>query len=164
LDQSGHRVDLEQIGLVQQDYALALHLRENALESHVRFTGRLPHDETLRRMAMADLLVVIQPDTAVQVPGKLYEMLPFRKPIVALTGAGATADVIGEYRLGVVAEPKDPQAIASAILRAAEMRPNEEDKDGWDRALQAFDGRALTASLAEALNRVSYRCVRTRRR
>ena len=83
-------------------------------------------------MNNADLLLIVQPDTALQVPGKLYEMLMFRKPIVAVTGDGETADIVRRFEIGAVADLKDPAGIATAIDQAAGMIANS--TEGWDRA------------------------------
>jgi hypothetical protein len=68
-----------------------------------------------------------------------------------LTGEGATADIIERFKLGAVANPADPGAIASAILDAAHGRSGC-IQSGWDQALRAFDGRRLTSELAQVLN------------
>ena len=106
-------------------------------------------------MAAADILAVIQPDTSIQVPGKLFEMMPFRKPILALTEEGATADIVGEYVLGRVAPSNDSDAIASAILQLVAENSDYPDPSGWERAMDAFDGRRLTQDLADILNQLS---------
>jgi len=151
LAEAGYRVTLEQVGVVEQSSALQQYLRENQLEPCFQFRGPVSHAEALDRMAAADVLLVLQPGTSIQVPGKLFEMLPFRKPVVALTREGATADIIERFKLGVVADPADTDAISSAILDAAYGRSGC-SQSGWDRALRAFDGRRLTSELAQVLD------------
>ena len=148
---SGHRVIFEQIGLVNGQNEPSQH---TSTES-VQFRGQLPHDKTLERMAVADILVVIQPDTSIQVPGKLFEMLPFRKPLLVLTGKGATADIIQRFKLGVVADPTDQQAIASAIMQVANGQCHCPGNAEWKRALDTFDGRLLTSAFADTLNAIA---------
>ena len=155
LSASGLDVTLEQVGLVDGRAELSAYLRKRGLEGRVRLTERLPHDETLRRLAAANVLVVIQPGTRTQVPGKLYEMLMFRKPILAVTEEGATADIMREFGLGEVASSGDSGAIARAIVRLSQNRGETNADRGLDAALQAFDGRELTRRLAEALHAIS---------
>jgi glycosyltransferase involved in cell wall biosynthesis len=149
---SGHNVTVEQVGQVDGRTQLLAYLREHALEDCVRLTEPLPHDQMLRRLAAADVLVVIQPGTRIQVPAKLYEMLMFRKPILALTDEGATGEIVEEFGLGEVAPPDDGERIASAILRLAHDLPKSQGNPGWDAAQRAFDGRELTRKLADTLN------------
>lgn len=153
----GHRVVFEQIGYHDRRFELADYVERNGLQNRVVLTDRLPHEEVLERMQAADVLVLVQPGTHLQVPGKLYEMLMFRKPILALADDGATADVIRDYRLGLVADPRDTDAIADGLrtlLRDGQTLAEDAD---WPAALEAFDGRRLTQQLARRLEQVAGR-------
>jgi glycosyltransferase involved in cell wall biosynthesis len=154
---SGTRVHFEQIGSIShaRREELAACLRGRDLDGCVTLTRRLPHDQALVRMADADVLAVIQPGMPTQVPGKLYEMLMFRKPIVALTDGGATADMMNKFRLGAVADPHDPASIAAAMIRAGQIRERRETTAEWSDALDEFDGRKLTGRLAGLLEKVA---------
>lgn len=152
---SGYQITLEQIGDVGQRTQLLDFLRENRLEDCVQLQDQMPHDQMLRRLARADLLVIIQPDTKIQVPAKLFEMMMFGKPMVALTEEGSTADIILKYNLGVTAPSSDMEKIASAIVEAAGKQNDENFRLGWKAALDAFNGRNLTFNLAAILKTVT---------
>lgn len=148
LKNSGHQVQFEQIGLVTHPPDLAEQLLEWELPE-VELCGRLSHETTLQRMANADVLVVIQPMSTLQVPAKLYEMLVFRKPILVITKDGATADLIRKYGIGVIADPSSPEDIANTI-QTLDGRMNENGiKGNWDRAITDFDSRNLTENLLD---------------
>jgi glycosyltransferase involved in cell wall biosynthesis len=157
LVESGQSVSLEQVGTVVPETNLMNYLREHRLEQFVQFFGQQPYEVALQRMAAADAFVLIQPGTSVQVPGKLFEMLLFRKPIVALTNGGETADIIKKYRLGVVADPNDHHAIARAVRHVAQDFEEKRHDSAWQAALDAFDGRRLTRRLAACLDDVCSR-------
>ena len=147
-------MQFEQIGLVDHPPDLAERLVEWELpEVHLR--GRLSHEETLMQMAKSDVLVVIQPMSTLQVPAKLYEMLTFRKPILVITKDGATADVINEYKIGLIADPKDPVKIADAIRELDLQMKAESFRGDWDRAIDAFDSRNLTSQLVNVMNQIT---------
>jgi glycosyltransferase involved in cell wall biosynthesis len=143
---TGQRISMEQIGPV--DAACRPTSRPSDPNGAVRLLGSLPHDQTLRRMAAASVLVLIQPDNRLQIPGKLYEMLPFRKPMLTLAGAGATAEVVQQYDLGPIVDSSAPEAIAQGILRASSPESRTEAARGAQRAMADFDGRTLTGRLA----------------
>jgi glycosyltransferase involved in cell wall biosynthesis len=151
LAKAGCRVTFEQVGTLAHSSSLLEYLRANQWDSYFQIRGRVSHGETLARMAAADVLLVLQPGTSVQVPGKLFEMLPFRKPLVAVTGEGATADIVRQFGLGFVADPGDPEAIAAAILRAGSGGLQAAGNLCREQALGAFDGRRLAGMLAETL-------------
>jgi glycosyltransferase involved in cell wall biosynthesis len=152
LHRRGLRVRFEQIGSCDQSFQLSRYVREKGLEDWVSIEPPVSHEVALRRMAAADILTLVQPGTDLQVPGKLFEMLLYRKPIVALADAGATADIIQAYGLGAVASGDDPEMIACAIERAASVAGEIANSDGWSRALKDFDGRELTRALAGELD------------
>ncbi len=153
LKASGTELLFQQIGVFRQDFDVQGYIRELQLEENFCDLGQQPHEVTLRHMTEADFLLLLQPDTPLQVPGKLYEFLMFRKPILALTSEGETADIIRRYRLGVIADPKDSGDIVRGLDELYELRSRNWRPD-FDAALQAFNGRNLTAQLAQIFERV----------
>jgi glycosyltransferase involved in cell wall biosynthesis len=150
---AGQRVRFEQIGTVENECETRSYAESLGVQDSVLLHGSLPHGDTLRIMSSADVFLLSQPGTVLQIPGKIFEMLPFGRPIVALTDpAGATAKVIQEYDLGSVVQPFDSGAIATAISQKIGAARDFKANDGWRKAMQDFDGRELTKRLGEALD------------
>lgn len=89
---------------------------------------RIPYRQALRRLAGADVLVVLSeplgqgPEVEaelrwshLQVPAKVYEYLRLGRPILALVSGGAVADVLRETGGGCIAPPSDVEAIAKNL-------------------------------------------------
>lgn len=152
LNQRGVAVRFEQIGNCHQDFGVPEMLQDRQYGDSVSLTPPVARDEALRRTANADLLLLIQPGTDLQIPGKLFEMLPFRKPILAITDQGATADVVAKHRLGAVAADHSPQGIARVLEELVHCVENADDDFGFDAAMREYDGRALTSRLASTLD------------
>lgn len=150
LNRQGHRVEFEQVGSLVNAAEVAECVARNDAGQAVRLLGQRPHDEALRRMAAADILVVVRQNTALQIPAKVYEMMLFGKPILALDTQGALVRMVRDYQLGVVADPVDPAAIATGILQAAEQGAAPAS-EGRERALRDFDSREQTRQLAGVL-------------
>ncbi len=139
-------VRFENFGDCPPKVELEAYVRELGLEQSVVFDPPVPHREALRRMARADVLVLIQPNNAMQVPGKLYEMMLFGKPILSLTDEGEVTDIVNHYGLGDVARSNDAQDIAAVIRRLADrLRVKGGHSTPNPAALEAFDGRLLTS-------------------
>lgn len=151
LHQQGYPVIFEQVGPCASEFGMQAYVEERGLTNWVSLVPQVPHAEALRKMALADVLLLIQPENDLQVPGKLYEMLWFRKPIVALSEQGATADLIHQYRLGVTCNGRDPTSIAAAIRQVLENPVC----GNWDQACTDFDGRSLTRELARVFEKLS---------
>jgi glycosyltransferase involved in cell wall biosynthesis len=116
---------LEQLGVV---------VREDAV----------PHEACLALMQRASSLLVLQPDSPLQVPGKIYEYLAARRPLVLIGGEGATSGLVRRHRLGRTC-PNDADAIERLVEElAAGLGPVPPPAT----ALERFDYGYLTARLA----------------
>ena len=152
----GIHVRFEQVGHCASAFALLEYARERGVEDRVSVEPAVPHEVILQRMAAADALLLLQPDAPLMVPGKLYEMLPFRKPIVAVTDEGATAEIVRRFGLGPVVRSGDAAALAESLESL--IAPSGKaivDSAGVDDALCEFDGEALTGRLADIFDAVT---------
>ena len=63
------------------------------------------------------LLVIkhVDPEYRGMVPGKLYEYIGARRPILGLLPEGEAASLVADLRRGEVVAPDDPHAVASAL-------------------------------------------------
>ena len=155
LHQKGLRVSFEQIGPCESGFHLGEHVRERGLSEWVTVEPPVPYDDMLQRMASADIFLLVQPGTDLQVPGKLFEMLLYHTPILALTEPGATADIVDRYGLGAVVQGDDPTAIAQAIADIVARQSTGVDVAAWDDARRDFDGRKLTQELARTFDQIT---------
>ena len=115
---------------------------------------QMSHSSTMHYIMSADILVLIQPNAPFQVPGKLFEMLLFGQPIVAICESAPTEKIVSEAG-GVCASSLDPVAIEQALRTAIEMRGNPELRLRREAARHKYNGRNLTKSLAAVFDRVT---------
>jgi len=92
----------------------------------VRFVPYMPHREALASLAAADAAVLFvdpHPHADRHVPGKLFEYLGARLPILAVAPAAAeAAQIVEENAAGAVVPPDDPGAIAGTLAAWIDMR------------------------------------------
>jgi glycosyltransferase involved in cell wall biosynthesis len=131
-------------------------VKEFKLHDTVKLVGYLAHKRTLEFMINSDvLLLLIATEEAIDekigppmVPGKLYEYLAAKRPILALIPEGAAADIIRSTKSGIVVPPKDINSTKQAILKFF-----QEWKRGSLGTIQSditkYDRRALTEKLAK---------------
>jgi glycosyltransferase involved in cell wall biosynthesis len=97
------------------DLDLAAMTRQNGVESSVNLVGRVAHAEALRRMQAATVLLAVQsPDDDVHLPGKLFEYVGARRPILAISRPCEVTEIIADQQLGWAVEP-DEVAIAAKL-------------------------------------------------
>jgi glycosyltransferase involved in cell wall biosynthesis len=154
LARSGHRVEVAQFGNCDHAEAVFARARQLDLEGRIALHEKVPHREALRQMARADILLAIQPGTALEIPGKIYEMMLFEKPLLVIADGGATARLVTDDRLGVAAPGADPEAIARTIRSLYDAAANSAAPALRRAQVEKFDGRALTGRLAQLFESV----------
>jgi glycosyltransferase involved in cell wall biosynthesis len=109
------------------------------LEEHVVTTGYLDHAHCVQYLMASDVLWLMLNNDS-QSPGKLYEYLGARKPVIACVNDGFLSQTIEEAEAGVILRPDDVDGIAKNILRYYELfktkqlpAPNEEVVLKYDR-------------------------------
>ena len=143
------RFVLRLVGFVDPQFDVRAMIESKSLSGYVELTGVVSHACSLEHLSASHGLVLLQPGTALQVPGKLFEYLAFRRPILTLAPRGATTDIVERHRLGVVADPEDPEEIAAVL---ADLLTRFERGEGLTTepagAMAEYDGRRLTGVLA----------------
>ena len=128
------------------------------VERFVDVLGPHPHTESLARMAGSDAVVLVGstgPGSDLQVPGKLFEYLALRRPIVATCPTGSPiAGILHEARAhAVVVEPNDLDALADAIVRVADGS-HAAPLDAWS-GVDRFARARRASELADIFDRLS---------
>ena len=106
------RVELDLIGNVrEEDQVLTSKL---GLQNEVKFLGYLDHKECTRRLQESDVLWLVL-DNDYQSPGKLYEYLGARKPILGSVDEGYMKQLILESGAGICVPLKNLRAHEGAV-------------------------------------------------
>jgi glycosyltransferase involved in cell wall biosynthesis len=104
----------------------------------VTFNDPVPKAEIPARMAQADAILLSLRDVPLfrygVSPNKLYDAYAIGRPVIT-TVAGSINAEVETHRLGVTAEPGDPQALADAILSLAQT-PRADREAMAARAIQ----------------------------
>jgi glycosyltransferase involved in cell wall biosynthesis len=120
----------------------------------VRAHGYLPHRETIALLRSADLLFLpmhdLPPGTRARlVPGKTYEYLGARRPILAAVPEGDARDLLAQAGNAYLVSPRDVDGMARVISeqmeRAARGDPAPVPRE---EVLARYERRRLTARLA----------------
>jgi len=97
-------------------------LEEQALRTglpNVVFVPFQPLSRYAEVLASADLSVVTlnTPATLASVPSKIFKQMAAGRPVLAITEPGNELDrMVAAHRMGIRASPRDPVAVAGAIL------------------------------------------------
>ena len=138
------------------------YIEHNNLTRHITYVNYVPHAEGVQYLAESDVLFFCQiPEygsASVKLPGKLFEYLYMRKPILALTIPGVTTELLERAGLGVVVSPTDPQGIKRALRELYDQWQQGKWKFVPDEAfISSFDRVRLTERLAHVFSAVTSR-------
>ncbi len=89
------------------------------VKEKIEFLGFVPHEKSLELQNEADILINISNKQTYQVPGKIYEYISNKKPILNIVydeNKDETAWLINRYRIGVVCKNKTEE-IREVILK-----------------------------------------------
>jgi len=124
---------------------------------NVQVLGYLPHDEAVRHMQEADVLLgIMGPDMGKAVAGKLYEYAAAGKPILLLSGPGPSPDLVLKNRWGWVCDTFDSEGIASALRECVRLywEGNLQAYAPSPNSLEQYDRRKVTERLAGILDTI----------
>jgi glycosyltransferase involved in cell wall biosynthesis len=134
-------------------------ISEAGIEGYVEMRGRLSHSETLRRLLQSDLLLLLSEKQLIEIPGKTFEYLKTRRPILALTYEGAVATLLRRTGGAWVVSPDDQPGVINAVRECYRLWKWGLPGPAPDPLIvESFDRRITTARIAELLERVSHRC------
>ncbi|KAA5546290.1 glycosyltransferase family 4 protein [Roseiconus nitratireducens] len=152
LHRQGIDVRFQQIGVVAGQFDPTGMARQLGIDHLWECLPPMSHHEVMEQMAGADILLIVQPATPLQVPGKLYEMLLFDQPILAVCDSRATSDVIREAGNAWSVGSGDVEEIAATLQRCVERIESCQPQDR-ESARANYDGRDLARQLSQQIMR-----------
>jgi hypothetical protein len=122
--------------------------------SAVQVIGFLPQDQALQHMQRTDCLLLTMTNE-ISLPGKLYEYLAARKPIIALTPAGSELDrFMRQAKAGWGVDHRDSESIKRLLAMLSEQKTGTgqvENRIADDLFVQSYERPRLVRRYAQAM-------------
>jgi glycosyltransferase involved in cell wall biosynthesis len=123
-------------------------------KAEIKLLGFMPQTEALRSMEDTDCLLVTMTND-ISLPGKLYEYMAARKPVIALSPTGGEVDrFMQETRAGWCVDYRDQESIQRLLMRLAEEKNRSgacEQRIADAETIQRFARPRLVSDYAEAI-------------
>lgn len=148
LGKQGFQFRFQQIGSMAPNLDPNQIAKSLGSEIIVETIPHMPQDRLFEHMSMADILLLLQPDGSLMVPGKVYEMLLFDRPIVAVCDSAATSEVLDDVPGAFIAPSREKSKIAVAVMNAV-IAMDRTDWLGRREVRRKYDGRRLAGKMAE---------------
>lgn len=104
----------------QTDESVINEIRKNGLNENIEMHDHLPHSEGLYKLSQSQILLLPlndAPNAKGILPGKMYEYIALRRPILALGPAEADYSIIlNEIKAGIPVSFRDKTEIKRAVL------------------------------------------------
>ncbi|MBI3587227.1 MAG: glycosyltransferase family 4 protein [Ignavibacteriales bacterium] len=140
------RIELKLIGNVRgEDQSFVNKLR---LQQDVTFLGYLEHRDCTKQLVESDILWIAL-DNNFQSPGKLYEYIGARRPILGSIVDGYMKQLILESKSGVCIPPTDVKAHETAIVELFSQYEKNQLKQMSSDFAQKYNRLMLTGELAK---------------
>ena len=123
-------------------------IERTGIRPYLDYLGQIPHRQALQLMMESDAALLVQaPDDAIHIPGKLFEALGARTPLLALAHPCEVTNIIERCRAGIIC-PHTPESVAAALTEF-ERRARQGLK--WEfneSAMESFSADAAVGGLA----------------
>lgn len=150
------RNDIQVIYIGKQRSFVRNLIEESNVNDIVITIPNLPHKKSLSYLLGSDVLFLNTVEN--YVPGKVYEYLRSKKPILALVPKDTTvAKIVSSTKSGIVIDPTNTEEIKDAIFemykkyKKGTLKLDRED----DSVIYQYERKELTRKLAEVFNEVS---------
>ena len=130
-------------------------LERTGVRPYLDFLGQVPHREALRLLVESHAALLIQaPDDTIHIPGKLFEAMGARVPLLALSGACETSEIIDRCRAGIVCA-HTAEAVAAGLAEFHRLHVTNKKWEFNETEVQRFSADAAVSALAATLERAS---------
>lgn len=137
-------------------------VKANGIEEIVSVLPSVPHEECVEELRNADVLLLVQTDAPLCVPGKVFEYIAIGRPILTLSGAGATADLVQHEKLGPCVDPRDMEQLKSHLLDLTQQHRSEQLTASAGTAEETYNGRSQMVLFDSAFkNAIDFACKRS---
>ena len=149
-DEFGKHLKIRLVGKTDAQITDSLH--SFGLTRCVENLGYQPHEVAVREQCGASVLILPlrrEPEYKATVPGKLFEYLASRRPVIGIGQTdGAMAKILSDSGAGVTFEWEDYAGIKAEILRCWDLFKQDKLEDR-DEDIDRYSRRRLTNDLAE---------------
>lgn len=124
------------------------------LQGYVNITGFQNHSDVIRNIMQSDVLWMYLDDT-VRSPGKLYEYIGARKPLLLCVSEGEMRRTALDTKAAIATNPKDTGMILKAIETYYQLWLEKKLPQPDESFAGRFDRKILTGNLAKELTLVT---------
>jgi len=141
------------VGIMRKNHLK--YIKKNALSRNTVLTGYVNHGEVIKHLKESDVLWFMLNDT-VRSPGKFYEYIGVKKPILACVPEGVISSQVREAGASAyVTPPKDVKSMTNALIDLFDKWKSGKMPVPDDNYVARFDRKTLSGELARVIELTS---------
>ena len=130
-------------------------LARTGVRPYLDFLGQIPHQEALRQLRHSDAVLLIQaPGDTIHIPGKLFEAMGARVPVLALAHPCEVTEIIDRCRAGIIC-PHTAESVTSALAEFHRLALKGGRWEFNESEVQKFSADAAVGQLAALFERTA---------
>lgn len=121
------------------------------IRPYLDFLGMIPHRDALKLMMESDAALLIQaPNDQIHIPGKLFEALGARVPLLALANPCEVTEIMERCSAGIVCQ-HSKESVSDALQQFADLAASGKSWTFNDPAVEMFSADAAVGRLSRLL-------------
>lgn len=143
----------------QVDFSVQHSLEGAGLADRVTMPGQVPRDKALSMMMGSPVLLLLlnqQENAQGRIPGKLFEYMAARRPILVLGPTNSdVAEIVRQTGSGVCLDYDDAEGIRQAVLELFDRYQSRELQHPLQNDIEAYSVKSLTRRVADYLDDIT---------
>lgn len=156
---AGFANDFELKLVGQVDYSVKETIEKNGIENCVNYVGSVDREQALQMTANSNLLLLllnIQDNANGRIPGKLFEYLAARRPIITLGPTQSdVAHIIADSESGVTFDYNDKEGVKAALAHYYTLFKEGQLQQALTSDISQYSIRTLTGKIAGFLDEIT---------
>jgi hypothetical protein len=126
-------------------------IERTGITPYMDFLGMIPHREALQLLMESDVALLLQaPNDQIHIPGKLFEALGARVPLLALASPCEVTDIMERCNAGLVCA-HTAESVAAGLQQFATVARSQQRWSFNEPALEKFSADSAVAQLSDLL-------------
>ena len=123
-------------------------LDRTGVRPYLDFLGQIPHREALRELVQSNAALLLQAShDAIHIPGKLFEAMGARVPVLALAHLCEVTEIIARCRAGIVC-PHSAESVTAALAQFHQLHTRRAPWEFQEAEVCRFSADAAVGRLA----------------
>lgn len=127
-------------------------IKKYGLKNEVSIEKPVIYKKSIEILKKSHLGLVLAPDQKYQIPAKIYDSIGAKTKVLAITGEGATKNLVNEYSIGKCFDSEDVIGIKTFIINEMEKQKSINNAREYDSGI--FEQKNISENLSDKIQKM----------